>query len=381
MEGGRIRVAGKYLIQKKLGAGSFGDVFLGTSSDPTEEVAIKLEDVHSKFPQVLAEAKIMSGLKGTGIPKVHWYGTEGSFNIMVLEVLGKSLEDVFQMNQSKFSIKTVVMIADQIFQRIETVHNQSYLHRDIKPDNFLFGVGKKANIVHIIDFGLSKKYRDASTKQHIKFSDKRALTGTARYASINSHMGNEQSRRDDIEAITYLIIYLFSGKLPWQGISFHNKAEKYRMIMNVKLNTTPETLCRNSPPEIVTILSYARSLRFEETPDYSFLRSNIQKIAERETFAIDNIFDWNSHQSSPKQKKTKKKKKKSPKINEERKAVPIKEDEVSTCIATTRWPEFNDREKIFSKINLEKAERAQENSNLEVKENSKHNDEHLCNVF
>jgi Serine/threonine protein kinase len=133
---------------------------------------------------------------------------------MVMEMLGVSLEQAFQKASRKFSVKTSIMIADQLFQRIEMVHNQNYIHRDIKPDNFLFGIGKKTNVLYIIDFGLSKKYRDSTTKQHIKFSDKRSLTGTARYASINSHIGNEQSRRDDIESIVYVVVYLLLGVLP-----------------------------------------------------------------------------------------------------------------------------------------------------------------------
>lgn len=360
MESGRVRVAGKYLLQKKLGAGSFGDVFLGQNTETREEVAIKLEDTQAKFPQVLSEAKIMSLLKGSGIPKVYWYGTEGSFNIMVLELLGSSLEEVFNKCSRKFTAKTVILIAEQIFTRIEAVHSQNYIHRDIKPDNFLLGSGKKSNILYIIDFGLSKKYRDSTTKQHIKFSDKRSLTGTARYASINSHMGNEQSRRDDIEAIMYMIIYLHLGTLPWQGISCNNKKEKYRMIMDMKLGLTPEQLCRDMPCEIAAMLSYAKNLRFEESPDYNYMKTQLTRISEKEGFTFDNKFDWNNPPSTPKNKKKPLKKKKNKSkasvksIGEEIKEPPPKEDEVSTCLATKRWPEFSDREKIFSKIQSER---------------------------
>jgi serine/threonine protein kinase len=115
-------------------------------------------------------------------------------------------------------MKTVLMIADQLIQRIEYMHSKSYIHRDIKPENFLLGLGKKSNIIYIIDFGLSKKYRDTKTLQHIPYRENKNLTGTARYASINAHLGIEQSRRDDLEAVGYVLIYLAKGFLPWQGI-------------------------------------------------------------------------------------------------------------------------------------------------------------------
>ena len=353
-----MRVAGKYLIQRKLGAGSFGDVYLGLNTETNEEVAIKIEESHAKFPQLLAEAKIISALKGVGIPKVYWYGSEGTFNIMVLELLGPSLEDHFSKFSRVFSRKSIGQIAEQLFLRIEAVHSQNYLHRDIKPDNFLTGTGAKDGTVYIIDFGLSKKYRDSVTKQHIKFSDKRALTGTARYASINSHMGNELSRRDDIEAIVYVIVYLFCGELPWQGITCQNKTEKYRMILDVKLNTSPDNLCRNAAPEIAAILSYSRGLKFEETPDYRLIQNQLKGLASREGLVFDNVFEWNTPVEEKKNKKKGKKHKKGKGKAEEKpskagKRQTVKEDDVPTCFATTRWPEFQDRTMVFSKLQEE----------------------------
>lgn len=346
MESGRIRVAKQFLIQKKLGAGSFGDVYLGLNTSTNEEVAIKLEESQSKFPQILSEAKIMSTLQGSGIPKIFWYGTEGKYNIMIQELLGSSLEEVFVKFDRQLSEKSILMISDQLFTRIETVHKQNYIHRDIKPDNFMFGKGKKNSTLFIIDFGLSKKYRDSNTKQHIKFSDKRSLTGTARYASINSHMGHEQSRRDDLEAIMYLIIYLFAGELPWQGIQCNNKLEKYRLIMDRKLNTTPEVLCRNLPLEIPQMLAYCRGLRFEDNPDYSFLKGMILKAAERIKVEFDWKFEWNSVKAR-KKKKRKTRRKVSEKSTEDVRKSFVKEDEIVTLVAVNKWPEFEDREKIF----------------------------------
>ena len=153
---------------------------------------------------------------------VHWSGIENKNNYMIIDLLGPNIEDLFSLCNKKFNLKTVLLLADQMLQRIEYVHSKSYIHRDIKPENFLMGLGKKSHIVHIIDFGLSKKYRDPKTLQHIPYRENKTLTGTARYASINAHLGIEQSRRDDLEAIAYMLIYLIKGYLPWQGIRVSN---------------------------------------------------------------------------------------------------------------------------------------------------------------
>merc|ERR1712032_678612 len=131
-------------------------------------------------------------------------------------------------------------LADQMIKRVEYMHSKNILHRDIKPDNFLIGLGRKANQVHIIDFGLAKKYRDSRTQQHIPYRENKSLTGTARYASVNTHLGIEQSRRDDLEAIGYVLLYFFRGSLPWQGIKANSKKEKYEKIMEKKITTEVE---------------------------------------------------------------------------------------------------------------------------------------------
>merc|ERR1719343_1951444 len=126
------------------------------------------------------------------------------------------------------------MLGDQMINRIEHVHAKNVIHRDIKPDNFLIGLGMKANQVYIIDFGLAKKFRDSKTQQHIPYREKKNLTGTARYASVNTHLGAEQSRRDDLEAACHVMMYLLRGHLPWQGLQANTKKEKYDKVMQKK---------------------------------------------------------------------------------------------------------------------------------------------------
>jgi casein kinase 1 len=197
------------------------------------------------------------------------------------------------------------MLGDQMVNRIEYVHAKNFIHRDIKPDNFLIGTGRKANQVHIIDFGLSKKYRDPRTQQHIPYREGKSLTGTARYASINTHLGIEQSRRDDLEAVGYVLMYFNRGALPWQGLKAQQKKDKYEKIMEKKISTPIEDLCRHYPTEFVTFLSYCRSLRFEDRPDYAYVRRLMKDLFFRESFQYDFAFDWtttcsNSHESSVK---------------------------------------------------------------------------------
>ena len=152
---------------------------------------------------------------------MHWYGQEGDYNVMVLDLLGPSLEDLFNYCKRRFTLKTVLMIADQMLSRIEYVHSRDFIHRDIKPDNFLIGTNSKnsgkndSSTVYIIDFGLAKKFRDSKTGKHIPYRDGKELTGTARYASVNTHLGIEQARRDDLESIAFVLLYFLKGSLPW----------------------------------------------------------------------------------------------------------------------------------------------------------------------
>jgi len=236
-------VANKFRLGRKLGSGSFGEIFLGTHVQTNEEVAIKLESVKTKYPQLLYESKLYRILQGgTGIPNVNWFGVEGDYNVLVMDLLGPSLEDLFSFCNRKLSLKTVLMLADQMINRVEYVHQKSFLHRDIKPDNFLMGLGKRTSQVYIIDFGLAKKYRDSATHQHIPYREKKNLTGTARYASVNTHLGVEQSRRDDLESLGYVLMYFLKGSLPWQGLKAGTKKQKYDKISERKIATSVDVL-------------------------------------------------------------------------------------------------------------------------------------------
>ncbi|KAL0554230.1 hypothetical protein IC582_008147 [Cucumis melo] len=287
------RVGNKFKLGRKIGSGSFGEIYLGTNIQTNEEVAIKLENVKTKHPQLLYESKLYKILQGgTGIPNVRWFGVEGDYNVLVIDLLGPSLEDLFNFCSRKLSLKTVLMLADQMINRVEFVHSKSFLHRDIKPDNFLMGLGRRANQVYAIDFGLAKKYRDTSTHQHIPYRENKNLTGTARYASMNTHLGIEQSRRDDLESLGYVLMYFLRGSLPWQGLKAGTKKQKYEKISEKKVSTSIEALCRGYPTEFASYFHYCRSLRFDDKPDYAYLKRLFRDLFIREGFQFDYVFDW-----------------------------------------------------------------------------------------
>lgn len=190
---------------------------------------------------------------------------------MVMKILGDSLETLFKKSNRNFPPKTILMIGIQILERIQYIHSKDFIHRDIKPDNFLIGKDADSNKVFMIDFGLAKKYRHKQG-QHIPYKDNKNLTGTARYASVNTHLGIQQGRRDDIEGLVYMLIYFFHGQLPWQNMDAKNKKEKYQKILQKKISISPEELCHGIPSQILTMLKYIRNLFFDQKPDYSYLR-------------------------------------------------------------------------------------------------------------
>lgn len=288
-----FRVGNKYKIGRKIGSGSFGEIFVGTNILTGEEVAVKIESTKARHPQLEYESKVYKILAGgVGIPFVRHFGTEGDYNAMVIDLLGPSLEDLFNFCNRRFSLKTVCLLADQLLSRVEYIHSKNFLHRDIKPDNFLMGVGRRANQVNVIDFGLAKKYRDPRTFLHIPYRENKNLTGTARYASINTHLGVEQSRRDDLESLGYVLMYFLRGSLPWQGLKAGTKKQKYDRIMEKKMCTSTDVLCAGFPSEFSIYLNYNRSLRFDDKPDYGYLKRLFRELFVREGLRYDYVFDW-----------------------------------------------------------------------------------------
>ena len=277
---------------KQLGKGGFGQLYLGRNIHENIFIAIKVEE-QSPRSRLAYEFQILKEIsEGDGIPKVYKLHRGKKHNYLIMQLLGKSLDKLFVDMKKKFSIKTVCMLAYQMVQRVEYVHSRGYIHRDIKPGNFLMGKNLDNKKLFIIDFGLSKKYIDKNTGKHIIYKEGKGLTGTARYVSLNTHYGIEQSRRDDIEGIAYNLIYFAKGKFPWQGVKTKNKKEKHKKIMELKEEYNPDKLCEGLPEEFPTLLKYARKLDFEEKPDYKNIKIMFKQLISANKQQMDWKFDW-----------------------------------------------------------------------------------------
>lgn len=280
-----------YNIIKKIGSGSFGDVYLADSKSLNKQIAIKVEEKR-KNSRILEEYKIYRRLfrrgMSFGIPQIYDIIETPKFNILVMELLGFSLDHVFSSFEKQFDIATVLKLGIDITHLLESVHNCGYLHRDIKPNNFLIGHDDK-NKLFIMDFGLSKRYTDSSNN-HINLKIDRSMVGTARYASINIHMGLEPSRRDDLESVAYMLIYFLKGALPWQGIKKQADQDQLQLIGDTKLCTNMKKFCDDLPNCFFKFLEYTRSLKYDEIPNYDLIRNLFIDYAK--TSQIEPKYMW-----------------------------------------------------------------------------------------
>lgn len=285
-----------YLILEQIGSGSFGEVYLAQYK-LGGYVAVKVED-RTKAQRVYNEYKIYKFLHKSdfniGLPKIYDYLQSPDYNIMIMQLLGPSLEDLFNKYNRKFQLQTVFLLADQLIFLLKQLHHAQYIHRDIKPNNFLIGRDNNLSQIYMMDFGLSKKYM--VNNKHITFRDKRSLIGTARYASTNMHMGFEPSRRDDLESVGYMLIYFLKGALPWQGIKKQKGNEHIEAIGEVKICTSLDDLCKNIPDCFRAYIAYCRELRFDEDPDYEYMRNLFKDTREKMNISAE--FEWCDSNSS-----------------------------------------------------------------------------------
>ena len=280
----------KYTLIKKLGEGSFGSIYSAKSQK--NWYAIKLENKNRGQNLLENEAYIMSYLHGKRIPIIKSFGYSGDYNVLVMELMGKSLEEIFEnLPIKKMTVNCVGKLGLQMVEILEYIHNKHIIHRDIKPDNFVMGKGEKSKYLYLLDFGLAKKYRSSTTLKHYPMIKKKNLTGTARYASINALNGLTQSRRDDLEAVGYVLLYFLRGKLPWQGLHVKKKEDRYHKIMEIKMETTPFQLCKGFPKEFEKYVEYTRNLEFEQDPDYDFLKNLFNNILKEDKNS-ENGYDW-----------------------------------------------------------------------------------------
>ena len=285
-------IFGKYKTSKIIGKGSFGCVYKGVNIKTRKDVAIKFEAKNADSHLLKIEFSFLSFLKGFGIPKLISYGKYFNYNVMVQEILGFNLMQIKNII-TKFTIKDIAMMGIQMMDRIEFIHSRYILHRDIKPENFTIGYDDITNI-YLIDFGISRKYRSSRTLKHVKYALIGRMFGTVRYASYNASRGVEQSRRDDLESIGNMLIYIYTGKLPWKGISLKDKQrkKKYLEMLLLKKYTPIETICNNMPKEFIDYYKYCRKLNFEQDPDYEYLRNVFRSILSSLHELYDYKFSW-----------------------------------------------------------------------------------------
>ena len=287
----------KYKLIKKLGKGSFGNVYLCKDITSNEFSAAKLQNKSNNINMLENEYKIMKNIIIDKIPSVKQYGSNNIYNILIMQLLGKSLEQIFEqiLHKEKMSLRCICNISLQIIDILEQIHNKNYIHRDIKPSNFLFGNDdSNNNILYLIDFGLAKKYREDNNSKHYEIKQGKKLIGTVRFASINAMEGISQSRRDDLESMGYMLIYFLKGRLPWQDFMIKNKEERYSKIKQRKKNIDIKELCCDCPDELVQYITYVKNLKYDEEPNYIYIKNLFHIILHKSGNKFDYFYDWDN---------------------------------------------------------------------------------------
>ena len=285
------------LLNKKLGSGSFGQIYQCLNTKTNEILACKIESINELKPQLYHESKILLLMKNcTGFPTCYDFILTDQDKILIMDYLGPNLDTIMNKlpsdnNIKKFTTKTSLMIMIQAIERLKSLHEKGIIHRDIKPENFVIGPKNKERIIYLIDFGLSKKISNDKILPTIKAD--RNIIGTMRYISMNTHQGYEQGRRDDLESLFYIIIYFIKGELPWQNIKCKTRQEKYNKIFEIKKKVTEDgELVEDLPIEMKKILEYILGLNFAERPNYLMMKNAIELILNKLNYSNDLQFDW-----------------------------------------------------------------------------------------
>lgn len=275
-------IEGKYEVTGKLGEGSFGKIFKGTNTNTGADVAIKIDKNEGGY-LLKNEARMYQHFGVvSGIPRMRSFGTEGKFSYLVIDLLGKTLEDIRKTQGGRLALSVVILIGQQMIKRVEYLHSKGVIHRDIKPENFIFGTENEKSVLSVVDFGLAKFYLSPKGN-HLELETGRKLTGTSRYVSLNVHDGVTPSRRDDMESVCYVLIHLLQGTLPWKGLVSSSGESLKLLVAERKREPGIWSDLAGCPGEFLTFIRYCRGLGFDENPNYAYLSGllgNLKLIAK-----------------------------------------------------------------------------------------------------
>ena len=274
--------------------GSFSIIYEGINIETNEHVAIKLEPRNAQSENLLLQNEIFYLYKlrhCPGIVKIITTGRTKKYNILIEPLLGGTLYSLYLDQNKNFTLKDICLISLQCISRLESVHNKGIIHCDIKPENFCVGLRDK-RIIYLIDFGISKKYRSDRTKKHIQFNITKTMCGTARYASMNALSGLQLSRRDDLESLSYMILYFLTKKLTWQGITAKSLATRYKKIYEKKSELEKWDKFLSLPIQIQNFIKYCRNLGFSEDPNYKLMKNFFYDLMKANDYVDDKNFSW-----------------------------------------------------------------------------------------
>lgn len=283
----------QFTVLESLNKGSFGTVYCAFNNVSKIFVALKVEREDLKQSQIYNEARVYQSFKDTpGFAEQHAFLTQNSQRILVLELLGSNLFELFDECKHQFSLKTVSMIALQLIDRLETFHSRGYIHRDIKPQNIMIGRGDKKNTLFLADFGLTTPFMPARRDGILPPLVTSQVTGNQLFSSTSNHMNFQQGPKDDLESLAYMLVYLLTGSLPWSNIQTTDPKQRANILTNTKMTSSVMDICRECPDVFADFLRAIKSLKSDETPNYAFLKGMFINLMEENELENDLVFDW-----------------------------------------------------------------------------------------
>lgn len=336
-------ISARFSLKKLIGQGNFGMIYKALDTETNKQVAIKLIKNRNGIHELQNEVKMLIRLQGgEGIPQLIW--NDRTSNHYVMELLGPCVNDKFIKLNRVMSSSNFILISEQILERLEFIHNKSIIHRDLKPHQLVMG-GPKHKKVFLIDFGLSKIFESQGGK-HLPYSEGRPFVGTFNYASLNAHLGIHQSRRDDLESFCYILAYFLTGDLPWRiSLATQNEAT----IKKMKLSIKSYELFGNEV-SLGRIFNYIRSLKFDQKPDYIYIKSLLNEY-KKTIPNLNTCISWKLKRNSSMRNKAKNTKKHKKRYKSVIDKFPVDSDEndLSVTQVNNDYPEFKTRQRSLRK--------------------------------